>query len=394
MSHGDAVEPRALAELRVLHLIDSLGSGGAEQSLVEFLPLLAAQDITSVVITMKPADTNELTMRLQGIAEIVLLRGAWIDRLRTLRTTIRRSGAHIVHTSLFYPDVMGRIAALGSGVPVLTSLVNTPYDRARYEDPGVRRRRLRTLQAVDSVTARTMCHHFHAVTHEVGRSAVRNLGIRPDHVTVVERGRSRSRLGYPSHERRIATRRALGITDQQLFLLSVGRQEYQKGHVVLVDALGELCASGIDAVLAVAGRPGSATTSLKTAAASLPDPDRVRFLGYRPDVPDLLCAADVFVFPSRYEGTGGALIEAMAMEVPIVATDLPTLREVTSDGETAILFRPESVPDLVAGIRAVIDDPGLASRLRRRSREVFEDKFTIDRSARRMRRLFHEIARR
>jgi glycosyltransferase involved in cell wall biosynthesis len=59
----------------------------------------------------------------------------------------------------------------------------------------------------------------------------------------------------------------------------------------------------------------------------------VRFLGTRMDVPELLCAADAFVFPSRWEGMSGAVLEAMALEAPIIASDIPSVRETVADGD-------------------------------------------------------------
>ena len=94
------------------------------------------------------------------------------------------------------------------------------------------------------------------------------------------------------------------------------------------------------------------------------------FLGPRDDVPDLLCAADAVVIPSRWEGLSNVLIEAMALEAPVVASDLPTLEDAASDGETAILVPPADPARLAPAIVATLADPEAARRRAGRARAV------------------------
>ena len=84
--------------------------------------------------------------------------------------------------------------------------------------------------------------------------------------------------------------------------------------------------------LVLVGAPARSTEAVKARIARSGLDDRVQLLGHREDVGDLLVAADVFAFPSLYEGCGGTLIEAMALAVPIVASNIPPVREVTGDG--------------------------------------------------------------
>jgi glycosyltransferase involved in cell wall biosynthesis len=92
--------------------------------------------------------------------------------------------------------------------------------------------------------------------------------------------------------------------------------------------------------MVIAGRDGNATNSLQALARELDIVDRVQFLGHRSDVADLMVAADVFVFPSLWEGLGGVLIEALALEVPIVSSDLDATREVLGGKGTSGLLVP------------------------------------------------------
>ncbi len=112
----------------------------------------------------------------------------------------------------------------------------------------------------------------------------------------------------------------------------------------------------------------------------------------RDDVPDLMCAADVLAFPSRWEGAAGTLIEAMALECPIVTSRLPTLLE-TVDESTAELVSPGDPQGLARGLlTALAASPSMADRVRR-ARLRFESDYSIQVSARRMSELYARVAR-
>ena len=114
----------------------------------------------------------------------------------------------------------------------------------------------------------------------------------------------------------------------------------------------------------------------------------MQFLGHRSDVGDLLAAADEFVFPSLYEGLGGAMLEAMARGLPIVASDIPALREVT-DPDGARLVPRGSAAALAKAIDELLADPqereAMSVKNLRRSRA-----FDLDTITKRMTEFYRE----
>ena len=119
---------------------------------------------------------------------------------------------------------------------------------------------------------------------------------------------------------------------------------------------------------------------------------RAHLVGYAEGVGDLLSAADVFVFPSLHEGLGGALLEALAMSLPIVASDLAVFREFLVPGENAILVPPGCVTALAqASVRLLADD-SLRSRMGAANLELFEQRFQMDSVADDTERLFRRLA--
>ena len=370
--------------LKVFCVINGLGPGGAERSLAELLPhyLEAGIDVRFVCLRHRDIGSEEAVRALGCQIEFIGVKlGRAIWRLRRL---IRRVQPDVVHTTLFEADLVGRVAAAGTGVPVLTSLVNTTYEPVRLLDPNVRSRRLRVVQAIDGWTSRHLTAHFHAIGDAVADSGVKSLGIKREKVTVVRRGRSGEGMGSLHPQRRLQARQALQLTESDFVVVNVARQEYQKGQEHLLRAVAKLPAKYSNLRVVVAGRPGHATPLLERLQRELSLKDRCRFLGHRADVPEILAAADLFVFPSLYEGLGGALIEAMALGLPIVASDIPALREVVEDGVNADLVPPGDPDALGKAIVNLIADPQRRQRYALRSRERFESTFTIEAVAEQM----------
>ncbi len=344
----------------VVFLINSLDPGGAERSLVELVPALCEQGFDVLIACLKDAKgTLAAEARTNGAEVVVLESNGWLGWAMEARRLIRNRRPRVVHTSLFEADMVGRLATMGMRVSLLTSLVNTSYDPARFRDPNVTAWKLRVLQAVDGFTARHAVDRFHAVSQAVADAAVRDLRLAPEKITVIHRSRDRKRLGEPSRERRSEVRARLGLPDDAFVILNVGRQEYQKGQRYLLEAVAEVRRDHPEVITLIAGKEGNATGDLQALHHRLGLGDSVRFLGHRDDVGDLLTAADMFVFPSLYEGLGGAVLEAAMMGLPIVASDLPAVREALGEFEAAKMVPPR---DPAALSRAIMDATTLEER--------------------------------
>lgn len=314
--------------MRLLYVIDSLDQGGAEQSLVDMAPHLADEGVDLTIAVLRPG--GMLEQRAQSAkADIVHVQPTDRRRQRVerLREVIDEHRPELVHTTLFEADVAGRIAAARSSVPVVSSIVNLAYSSDHRRAPGLRPHRVWLAQAADVATAQVV-RRFHTNAASLVAPMSRRLLVPRRRFEVIPRGRDEEVLGTKSVERRRGARAALGIADDVPVVLAAARHEYQKGLDVLLDAVAAMRRDRPEILLLLAGRDGNRTAALRYQSTRLRLGDGVRFLGARDDVPDLMVASDVFVLPSRWEGLPGAVIEAMALETPVVATDLPGVREV------------------------------------------------------------------
>lgn len=171
-------------------------------------------------------------------------------------------------------------------------------------------------------------------------------------------------------------------------VFSCGRLNIGKGHDVLVRAVQQLVAGGIDIQLVIAGEDEDGGRGyrheLERLVSTAGLSGRVTFLGAVPEeeVRDQLSNAHVFALASHAEPLGVAIMEAMSMEVPVVVTAGGGVKELVEDGVTGILVRPGDPAELAASLQDVLTDPRLAVRLSGACRKHVETSFSSERGAR------------
>ncbi|MEM8905436.1 MAG: glycosyltransferase [Actinomycetota bacterium] len=361
---------------RVTFVIPSLGAGGAERSLEVSLPGLVERGIEPrVVVFHRRAQGSHAVVERSGV-QVHVVEGSRLRRVVELRRVLLAEPTDLVHTSVVAADIAGRLAARAAGLASVGTLVNTTYELSRLDDPNVSRPALEVNRAVDATTAR-LSVGFRAITEAVKESAVRRMRLDPDRIEVIPRGRVLGRFAVTSDDR-ARVRERFGVDDDVLVVGNVARHEHQKGLDLLVEALAELVLRDRQVLLVQAGRDGNASDELRRRIARLGMDSHVELLGHVDDVAaDVLPGLDVFAFPSRYEGLGGALIEAMAAGLPIVTSDLPVTREVT-DG-SAVLVPVGDVEALADGIERAPGATDRATTIDRAGRFALDD--VLDREA-------------
>jgi glycosyltransferase involved in cell wall biosynthesis len=321
----------------IISWINDLRAGGAETTLLLELEALrergfdVAVGITGHDMALGPK------FKAAGIRVFELGSGSIFRRAINLFKILRRERPDIVETILFWPNLFVRPLARILGIKVVTQLANEEYGHVQRSESRFGPLGVTLAQLSDLVTSR-FSNEFRAVAEGVAVMMRKRLLIPERKMKVIHIARDLSLLGRNSVERRRETRERLQLADDLFVVLNTGRQDAQKNQTTAIRAVANLAKSGVVTVLLIAGRSGQSTPQVSELVMKLGDQVDVRFLGERSDVADLLCAADCYLMPSLWEGFSGAVVEAMAMEIPLLLSDIPSMREVTRD--TAWFFSP------------------------------------------------------
>ncbi len=192
-----------------------------------------------------------------------------------------------------------------------------------------------------------------AVSGDIRNELIRH-GARPERVTTILNGIDHRRF-QRDPARSPGIRQALGYEPHQIVIGAVGRAEPQKRFDLLIDAFASLAPAWPQLRLLIVG-DGSQREPLLTQVARLGLGERVALAGHRTDIPDLHHAMDLFVQSSDYEGTPNAVLEAMALNTPVVATDVGGTAELLRDGVDGAIIRPGSASVLAGAIAAALAD--------------------------------------
>ncbi|MDR7423448.1 MAG: glycosyltransferase [Armatimonadota bacterium] len=381
--------------ITVLHVIEGLGTGGSELQLTAFLLRSDASRFRHEVATFTPAGrcAEELVRAGIPVHTIGSASGAGMLRVAArLWRLARRIDADVVHASLFWPSVMSRVVGWLARKPVVTTLVNTPYEPEwLLDNPRLHPGKVRAAQWLDRLTASLGQPRFVAVTEAVRESTVRQLGCPRERIEVIPRGLVFNGARSASGGDRTAARAALGWQDAYPVLLNVGRLVPQKGQQYAVRAMPAVLARLPTARLVVVGE-GWLRGRLERLIRELELEAHVSLLGERRDVPTLLGAADIFVFPSLFEGAANSLVEAMAAGRPCVASAIPSIAEITDNGRVALLV-PLRDPDAIAAcVVRLAADRDLAARLAAEARAWALARYDIRRSVAAIEALYGQVA--
>ena len=227
-----------------------------------------------------------------------------------------------------------------------------------------------------------------AVSSEVRATLVR-AGATASRVTVLLNGIDPAAF-RADPDRRERVRHALGCTAADQVIGAVGRLEAQKRFDLLIEAFAALRAEWPQARLVIVG-DGSLRPRLEAQAAALSLGDACRFLGHRADVADLHDAFDLSVQSSEYEGTPNAVLEAMAMETPLVATDVGGTRELALPGAHALIVPPRDVGALRRAMADVLADPAAAQSRARAARARIEHELSFAERTRRLEAIYDAL---
>jgi glycosyltransferase involved in cell wall biosynthesis len=360
--------------VRILHVDPEMRFGGGERQVLGLLRclaraghenLLAAPAGSMLAASLVPADAALQPLAVRNDLDLGAALRLW--RL------VERTRPDIVH---FHT---ARAHALAFWLPRLSSRA---IATRRMDYPLRRSWRTRLLynRRVAAVVA---------ISEEVRRRLL-EAGVVPERVRVIPSG-VEAPAALPDERVREAARRCLAAGAATV-VATVASLERRKGIDVLLEALAILRRAGTEAVCLVCG-DGTERLALQRRAEELGLERAVRFLGHRADVSEVLAAADVFALPSRHEGLGVAVLEAMAVGLPVVASSVGGIPEAVVDGVTGVLVPPEDPLLLAAALARCLEDPEAAREMGRRGRERVLERYSMEASARAYEVLYGQVLR-
>jgi glycosyltransferase involved in cell wall biosynthesis len=278
--------------------------------------------------------------------------------------------ASIVHGTGYYTDVLARIAGKRAGACVVEAVHCEPSGSLTFRS-GPRARLSQFARRLADIASRGRSDAVITDSRALADAVVAG-GVKPGKVFVVHNSVDPDRL---AEEAAHAARPDL--PEASVLVGTLGRLEPVKGLDVLFDAVPLVAGQHPDARFVVAGEgPESENLQMRVAT----DPvlsKRVEMLGFVPNAPALLDALDVYCLPSRSEGFNTTILEAMALGVPVVATDVGGTREAVEDGVTGRLVPPGDAEALAKALGDLLGDAVLRERLADEARLRVEAQFTV-----------------
>jgi glycosyltransferase involved in cell wall biosynthesis len=359
---------------------DSRVLGGAENAMFMLLASLDREEWAPTLLLEDAPEVEPLRVRAAALGVPVRLvaplplglTGA--RRMPALARLLWRERPKVFHAHMSSPVACkwGLAAAVLARVPAVLGTVQV----GAYEPPN--RSAYMQLRAL----ARGVDRYL-AVSREIAAELTGKLGWPAEKVEVVYNAVDSERAAVEAPP---GLREQLGGSGTRPLVLTPARLNPQKGHRVLLEAISEVP----DALFLFAGE-GSERAALETEAERLGVSDRVRFLGRREDVPELLAVCDVFALPSLYEGSSLAVLEAMAAGIPIVSTAIGGTEELIEDGRSGLLVPPGDAKALAAALHRALGDPELRHALAARARERIDAGLTREQTASRVTAVYHEL---
>jgi len=371
----------------IIWMIDSLGPGGAEQLMPAVLKHLMDAGFNIRVCALQVRLGNPIASELERIGipvdfvPVPNLR----DPLNIIRvlTYLRFHKPQIVHTQLEFSDVLGTLGAKILGIPSVSTL-HTLDSFAEKRSSSSWRLRIRWFilrmfsDRIIAVSEKTRIHHLQS-----GK-----LG--PDKVITLYNGIDISRFKNKDQYQRTKIRQELNIPIDSLIIITVAVLREPKGIQNMISAFPVILEQVPNAHYLIVG-DGPYAESLQDLVTALAIQDHVTFAGHRTDIPALLACSDLFVLPTLKDALPTVIIEALAAEKPIVASDIGGVPEIIENKVNGLLVQPGDLSSLSTACLSLIKNSEQTRQIILAGSNIVQQKFSIDVQIEKLSTLYEEL---
>jgi glycosyltransferase involved in cell wall biosynthesis len=367
----------------ILHVIDALNVGGAQELLVLLADKISKSAYRTLVCVLQPDTTISSRIESKGVpvfclnrfrpsiispADLILYYYKCVKDVISICSKYR---VDVVHCHLSDAEFVGILAGRLCRSGRVVSTVHYP-DLLPERESGDIRNFLR-------IAATRMIYHLAdaviAVSDDVAEKLKAVFCLQPSRLKTVINGIDVESIH--NTQPRPGSLISVGAVPGQRIVASVGRLMPPKGHRYLIEAVPFLSRQFSNLKILLAG-DGDLKCTLEQLSQRLHAQGVISFLGSRSDIPDILAISEVFVLPSLSEGTSLALLEAMAAERSIVATDIPGNRAILKHRHNCLLVPPGSSEKLAEAVAFLLNHPGIAAEYGKNAYRDVLRQFNID----------------
>jgi glycosyltransferase involved in cell wall biosynthesis len=372
---------------QILHFIESGGLYGAERVILNLSRAMQGRAEFWPVVGCIVSDEEEQSdlydeATRQGIdaIKIVIPNARLPIALPRAARLLKDKGIQLIHSHGYKPSVYGFAIRAMSGIPVIATchlwfeMDNGPLKTRLmiWLEKWVYRRYPKVI----------------GVSEDICRTLIDN-GVAPSRTLVVENG-----VDLPERtltaDRKRQLRKQLGVPEDAFCVLNAGRLTRQKGQWTLVEAAGQLSADQNAFHFLIAGE-GKLRGLLEQAIVSHGVEKQVALLGFRSDIQQLLEISDALVLPSLDEGMPMVLLEAVAMEVPVVATEVGDIPKLIIDGQSGTTIPKENPGAVADALRKLDREPEFARALAREAYQMLVQKYSSEAMHRRYDAIYRDL---
>ena len=291
---------------------------------------------------------------------------------------------HVVHTHNSKAGFIGRLSAKLARVPVI---VHTVHGFAFHrQEPPWRQLLFRNLERLAS----HWCDKMIFISQPLVDWALKEKISSPGKMMRIYSGIELDRFQPVSDQEKKRLREKWGLSEHDTVIGIVSKLWDGKGHALLVQAFKEIIKQRPEARLVIVGE-GYLVESLRTLASRLEVKDAVVFTGFLEDVPQIIATFDVAVLPSYFEGMGRVLLEAMAMEKPVVGTAVGGIPDLIEQGVNGYLVSPGNERELASALLKILNEKGLAVKMGLAGRKKMTARFSADTMVRSIEKVYGEL---
>lgn len=348
--------------MKLLYVITMSNWGGAQAHLYDLVKHAITQNHECVVVVGEP---GELTDRLKALGVKVIVLKSLVRNFQPIKDLkcvfdlshiLAKEKPDLVHAHSSKAGIAARIAAKLRSVPVIFTVHGWAFTE------GVEKRKRSLFIFIERWVAR-FTNKIICVSEYDRRLAIDNNVGKPNDLITIVNGVEPTNF---THERK--------VVEGPTRIIMVARFSSQKDYETLTLALSMLTG---DFVASYVGE-GELLENVRLLAKDRGIENKIKFLGMRNDVIELLEQSDIFVLASNYEGLPISIIEAMSKHLPIIATNVGGIKELVADGETGFLTNRNDVEGLVGKLQYFLDFPEERIHMGEASYQKFKSEFTLE----------------